>query len=404
MAEHDPMIYNGGKYSSIDIDGQSQLQDFKWLKKPLIEAQKEQYFTQLSSTISMPKHFGQTIKRHLYVPLLDDRNVNDQGIDAAGAIISPGSGNLYGSSRDIGTITKSLPVLGELGGRVNRVGFTRLVLEAKIHKMGFFFEWSQDALQFDSDEALYSHLSREALRGATQMYEAVLQKDLLEGVGVEMYAGEATDFDEMTAEGATPSIVTYEDLAKLDQILTDNRCPKQTTIITGTRNIDTKVVPSCRVMYVGSEVAQLLQNMIHSGGKNLEQFAFVGVEHYAAGTTLLRGEIGKIGNFRVIQVPEMLYWAGVGAAEGTNPGYRVTDGKYNVYPMLVVGDDSFNTISFQVSDGAGKFKFMTQKPGKETMGRDDPYGQVGRTSIQWWYGTMINRPERLAVIYTVAPV
>lgn len=402
MADHDPMIYNHGNTSSIDLDGNKQFQDFKWLKRPLIEAQKEQYFMQLSSTINMPAHYGETVKRHLIVPLLDDRNVNDQGIDASGAVID--HGNLYGSSRDIGTINKNLPTLGELGGRVNRVGFTRLILEAKMAQMGFFFEWTKEAFLLDSMEDLQSHLVREALRGAVQMSEAILQKDLLEGAGVEMYAGEATDFDEMTAEGATPSIVTYEDLAKLDQILTDNRCPKQTTVITGTRNIDTKVVPSCRVMYVGSEVAQLLQNMIHSGGKNLEQFAFVGVEHYAAGTTVLRGEIGKIGNFRIIQVPEMLYWAGVGAAEATNPGYRVTDGKYNVYPMLVVGDDSFNTIGFQVSSGGNKFKTMKQDPGEKTMCAEDPYGKIGRYSIQWWYGTLINRPERIAVLYTVAPV
>lgn len=414
MADYDPMMYNEGNdtnSSSIDKPGQKQFSDFFWLKRALIDAAKEQYFTQLSDTIHMPKHYGKTIKRYLMVPLLDDRNQNDQGIDAKGAIIkkgdpnSTGYGNLYGSSRDIGLINKVLPVVGELGGRVNRVGFTRLTLEASIKRLGFFYEWTKDSMTFDSQADLDTHLGREALRGATQLTEAILQKDLLEGAGVELFTGTATDFDEMTPEGATPSVVTYKDLVKLDQILTENRCPKQTKIISGTRMVDTKVVPACRVMYVGAEVAQLLQDLVRAGGKNLEQYAFIPAEHYAAGTTLLRGEIGKIGNFRVVQVPEMLHWAGVGAAEGTNPGYHATDGKYNVYPLLVVGDDSFNTIGFQMDGMRGKFKIMTREPGgKDSMYPSDPYSMVGMTSIQWWYGTLINRPERIAVMYTCAPV
>lgn len=36
----------------------------------------------------MPKNMGKKIKRYVYVPLLDDANINDQGIDAAGVTIS----------------------------------------------------------------------------------------------------------------------------------------------------------------------------------------------------------------------------------------------------------------------------------------------------------------------------
>lgn len=69
------------------------------------------YFTPLADVTSMPKHFGKTIKVYHYVPLLDDRNVNDQGLDASGATIA--NGNLYGSSRDIGTITSRMPLLAK---------------------------------------------------------------------------------------------------------------------------------------------------------------------------------------------------------------------------------------------------------------------------------------------------
>ena len=57
--------------------------DYFW-KKALVEAAKEQYFGQLADVVSMPKHMGKTIKKYHYLPILDDENVNDQGIDAYG--------------------------------------------------------------------------------------------------------------------------------------------------------------------------------------------------------------------------------------------------------------------------------------------------------------------------------
>src|SRR5690606_29480527 len=152
-----------GQKSSIDGAGSDQMNTFFWLKKAIIEARKEQYFMPLASTTNMPKHYGKTIKVYEYVPLLDDRNINDQGIDATGATIADGS--RYGSSKDIGTITSKRPTLTENGGRVNRVGFTRLEREGSIHKFGFFYEFTQESLDFDSDDELKSHLSRELMNG-----------------------------------------------------------------------------------------------------------------------------------------------------------------------------------------------------------------------------------------------
>ena len=391
-----------GQKSSIDGAGSDQMNTFFWLKKAIIESRKEQYFMPLASVTNMPKHYGKTIKVFEYVPLLDDRNINDQGIDASGATIL--NGNLYGSSRDIGNITAKLPVLTENGGRVNRVGFTRLQREGSIHKFGFFTEFTQESLDFDSDDGLKDHLSRELMNGAVQLTEAVLQKDLLAAAGVVLFAGAAVSDSEITGEGATPSIVSYRNLMRLDQILTDNRTPTQTRVITGSRLIDTKVIGATRVMYVGSELVPLLKGM-----KDLfDNKAFIEIQHYADGGNLLNGEIGSIDKFRIIQVPEMLHWAGVGAAVGTNPGYRSSTvggtEKYDVFPMLVVGDDSFTTIGFQTDGKSVKFSVMTKMPGRETADRNDPFGETGFSSIKWYYGILVKRPERIALVKTVAPI
>ena len=401
-----------GQKSSIDGAGSDQMNTFFWLKKALIESRKEQFFMPLSSTINMPKHYGKTIKVFEYVPLLDDRNINDQGIDATGATIA--DGNLYGSSKDIGTITNKLPTLTENGGRVNRVGFTRLTREGSIHKFGFFTEFTQEAIDFDSDDGLKEHLSRELLNGAVQLTEAVLQRDLLAAAGTVLFSGAATSNAEVTGEvvpevvGVSPeipaSVVTYQNLMRLDQILNDNRTPKQTKIIVGSRMIDTKTIPSGRVMFIGSELVPQVRGMTDLFGNE----AFIPVQQYGDAGTIMNGEIGSVDAFRIIVVPEMLHWAAAGAEVDDNPGYRTsmdgTDEKYDIYPMLVVGDDSFVTIGFQTDGKTVKFSVMTKMPGRETADRNDPYGETGFSSIKWYYGILIKRPERIGLVKTVAPI
>jgi N4-gp56 family major capsid protein len=233
----------------------------------------------------------------------------------------------------------------------------------------------------------------------------VLQRDLLNAAGVTVFAGVATTNATVTGEGgASASVVSYQNLMRLDQLLTDNRTPKQTKVIVGSRLQDTKTIPASRVMFVGSALVPLLKGL-----KDLfNNKAFIPVQQYADAGTVLNGEIGSIDSFRIIEVPEMLHWAGVGATVTSNPGYRASNtgggNRYDVYPMLVVGDDSFTTIGFQTDGKSVKFSVMTKMPGRETADKSDPYGETGFSSIKWYYGTLIKRPERIALIKTVAPV
>lgn len=386
MQYKDPV---NGKESSIG----PQIVTAYYQRQALTELKKEQFFTQLANAQSIPPNYGKKIKRYHYMPILDDRNVNDQGIDATGAKIS--NGNLYGSSKDIGSVPGKLPVLGENGGRVNRVGVTRLELEGTFEKFGFFTEYTRDSLNFDSDADLLQHINRELLTAANQITEDALQIDLINNAGTIRYAGDATS----RAEIGQGDVVTYGDLMRLAIDLDNNRTPKHTTILTGTRNIDTKVVPAARYVYIGSELIPTLRAM-----KDMhDNAAFISAEHYAAGTTLAAGEVGQIDQFRVIVNPNMFKWEGAGATleSGDDAVYYNNGTNYDVFPMLVVGDESFATITFQTSGNTVKFEINHKKPG-ENLDRLDPYGETGFISIRWFYGFMALRPERIALVMTAA--
>ncbi len=396
-----------------------------YYKKALIAIRDRQYFMPLADVRAMPKNMGKKIKQDVYVPLLDVLNTGDQGIDAAGtaltagtwsgwnsagvlqgstyanegaAVTGAGAGgevaindqNLYGSSKDTGTITSKIPALTENGGRVNRVGFTRTQIEGDLYKRGFFTEYTQESMDFDSDAELLSHITEEALVGANELTEAELQADLLTNAtanGTAYYMGGTT---KVTVD----EVVTYTDLMNLSIALDNNKTPKQTKIISGSRMIDTKTINGGRIMYVGSELIPVLKAMVdlHSNP------AFVSVEKYADAGNVVNGEIGSIDQFRIVVVPEMQFDEGGGASAADTAGNGANGA--DIYPMLVVGDGAFTTIGFQTDGKSVKFVINHKAPGKEIASLDDPYGEVGFYSIKWYYGFMALRPERLGIIWT----
>lgn len=376
-----------GKESSIG----EQIVTAYFERKAVEEAAPEQYFTQLASVKMMPKNSGKTIERYVHIPLLDDRNINDQGINALGKKIE--DGNLYGSSRDVGTVTRKMPVIDENGQRVNRVGFKRRKIKGTMQNYGYFTEYSRDSLDFDTENDLEQYVHSQMISTASQITEDLLQIDLLNAAGTIFYGGTA----QSDAEVNETSKITYEDLARLSVALDNTRTPKNTTVITGSVKVDTKTIPAARVMFIGPDMIQQLRKMTDYHG----DAAFIPVQKYGDATTILRGEIGTVDQFRIVVNPEMMKWEGAGAEVTDDKGIYTTDGKADIYPMLVVGDDAFTTIGFHPTGTNTKFEIIHVKPGAGNASNADPYGKRGFMSIQWWYGFMVHRPERIALAKTV---
>jgi N4-gp56 family major capsid protein len=230
-----------------------------------------------------------------------------------------------------------------------------------------------------------SHITEEMLVGATEMTEAQLQKDLINTAttsGTVQYPGV------VTTKATVAAVVDYDDLMTLSIALDNNKTPRTTKIISGSRMTDTKTVNGGRVMYIGPDLIPLVRKMKGIDTGSAVGSGFVGVEKYADATTIMNGEIGSVDQFRFVVVPEMLHSEKGGASDVA------------IYPMLCVGDGSFTTIGFQTDGKSLKFTTTHKKPGKETADVNDPYGEKGFYSIKWYYGFMALRPERLGIIWT----
>ena len=473
-------VYKGGKATATP-----QIRVDYYHRKALKDMAEKMIFSKMADSEQMPQHHGKEFKLFYYVPLLDEKNKTDQGIDAAGAKRLPGSfsvtfpfngvilaqaevaaavtaindnvsskdgtasvaiakagaansggsagqnklvlttntvqfateakadaaitaaksgvklenrGALYGGSRDIGVVTGNMPELQEDSERVNRVGFTRLERSGTIQEHGFFHEWVKDFHTFDTDSKLYAHESREMLKGANEVYEDLLQADLLNAADVKVYPGTAGSIREITGKDGGATLLELSDLQKMSDTLDENRTPKATNMITGSVNIDTMTVSDSRFAYIGTELKTMISNWDD----------FVPVRKYGHAGKIMYGEIGALPSayLRIIQVQrKMMKWAGAGALEGTNGGYKVTGGRYDVAPILVVGDKSFATIGLQgmPSGKNAKFQIIVKHASPENADRTDPYGKYGFSSICFWYGFIKLRGERIAVAYSPIP-
>jgi N4-gp56 family major capsid protein len=254
------------------------------------------------------------------------------------------------------------------------------------------------------------HITSESVKAANEMTEDQLQIDLLNGAGTVRFTGSASSVGTLTggtADSNAEDTVKYDDLVKLSIELDNNRTSKSTKVITGSRMVDTKVVNAARYAYIGSELIPSFMRMVDYH----DEKAFLPVAQYGAAGTIARGEQGAVHDFRIVVVPEMMHWDAVGADVGDYTDEVCmwsTDSagqeKVNVYPILVIGDGSFTTVGFQTDGKTVKFTITHKGPGKGIANRDDPYGEIGFYSIKWYYGFMLLRPERLALMKTVAEI
>lgn len=425
------MKFNKGGYNPATSSLGAQINDKFWSKVAVKEARKKRVFSQLGDKLVQPKNYGDTLVKYHELPIIHKLNINDQAIDAngvklvknkwyaydsAGAMtgdangyatkelaktaagatgsIKSGNGNLYGGDTDFAVIKGSFPSLNEEGGKVNAVGMKRLVLEAKVTEFGFHVPFTKKMLDMDTETGLLARISREVGEAQGEIREKQIAAGLLSASEINrVLSGSASTIAEMGAADK----VSFTDIRGMEQSLKLARSPKQTKMIDGSTKIGTVVIGAGYAAYVGQELLPVLEDMVHAGIN-----VWKPVESYAAAGTIMEDEIGKVSSTRFIEVEDMIKYGGAGASstDGVNDtdveNMYVTGGKYDVFPILYVGSDSFGTIGFD-GDVA---RVNTVMPTADA--HNDPYGKKGVVAISWFHGILVYRNERIRQILTTA--
>ena len=442
-------IFGTGGASGSTIG--KQFNDKSWSRVAIMEAKKKKTFSQLGDKLTQPKNYGDKIVKYHEIPILHASNINDQGIDAMGVKmtsgkwylfdttittgvtvrteyatkalakaaldalagtqsgrIQSGDGNLYGGSKDILVQRGAFPALTEEGGAYNQVGMKRLDIEATVSEYGFAMTFTKKSLDMDTETGLLARYSRGVGEAYGDLREAQIQSSLLAASeDNRTFAGDATAITEIDAA----DVLTFADLRLMDQALKDARCPTDTKLIDGSTKIGTSTVGKARYAYVGPEMVPTLEDMTTTVGTT-EKLLWVPVEMYAAAGKVADSEIGKIGQFRFIEVEEMAKYEGMGADADANDDDAVDAGnanfytthtgtnefRFDVFPVLFVGSGSFATVGFE-GDSA---RVTTVMPKADA--HNDFYGKKGAVSISWYYGFMALRPEWIRQIACAAKI
>ena len=426
--------YNqGGKTSgSTEV----QLNDFHYSKTAIREAQKIRFFSQMGDRLTQPKHKGETIKKEREFPILHKNNKADYGIDAnnaatlvsqvffaidkdgkelgafktmedakneAGCVkVTQSSGALFNGDADYAVLKGAFPSLAEEGGEVNQVNARTTIIEAKVAEFGMYTPFTKKAIDMDTKEGFLIKKSRDLGVAKSMTFEAQLQNTLLAHSELNQLmcdTGDAVNICDLDED----SELTYADLRMLSQAAKKNDIPKDTKMITGSNKFATTTVAKAYYLFCGPELIPTLEDMQHNGVN-----VWKPVEEYADGAkgSVAQGEIGKIGMFRFIEVPDMQKYAGKGAevdsagsAKGLHTREVAGTEHYDVFPLLLVGSDSFATIGFE-GDSA---EIKTALPGKAIPGLD-PYGKKGSVSLAWYFGALIYKPERIMSLACTAKI
>jgi N4-gp56 family major capsid protein len=291
-------------------------------------------------------------------------------------------------------------LLKEGSGPANRITIQKKTLSTQIARYGFMSEYSDEAELFSEDQ-LEVQMREELGELSGIMYEDLIQLDLLSN-GIEVYSDPLVtgNMDEqgssVTEDGTMDHLaqVNYDMIRRIAKMATRNRIPKKTSIVTGSVKVDTVTVSAAHYCIVGPEVKYDLENMPRLADVDVQynEFAFKPVHEYADASKIVPGEIGQVHDIRFVESDTAVVYRGQGApVPGSYAGsLSQTNGNFDVFPILLIGEGSFATIGLK---GHGKMKFRSISPENKELG--NAFGTKGLKSVSWWYGGLAVRPERI---------
>ena len=445
--------FNEGGTTSATIDRQF---NDEFVTKAVVEMpSRKRFFSNRSNKVAMPKNHGDTLTKEVKLPMLHKDNMVDGGIDAtvasiikneyarvvaatgivvqrynvenylasdgsvsmddartaaraaavaalaAGEEVRSTAGSILNGAAGYATSTGPLVELPEEGGVLNLLNSSSKLISAKISFHGVASKYTKRSVDLDSRMGQVAQKVKDLSRAVIEIKEMQVQNSVLASAELNMMPSTANASVVDMADMDGMDTLTYDTLTAFEQELQRDDVPMDTEILSGVDLVDTVTVEDAYIAYVNREAIPVLRRITGPGGALVWQEK----SKYAAGTTLLEGEQGSIGSFRFVVVPDLQVFRGGGievahiddAADAATQAaaYKTVKSNgtyYDVFPMVVVGDDSYSITGF----GGESTQAKHIMPKADV--HNDIYGEVGGVSAKWSYGYLPYRPERIKML------
>lgn len=170
--------------------------------------------------------------------------------------------------------------------------------------------------------------------------------------------------------------LTAKMLRKIARSLGLNHSKKITSILAPTPNIGTKPIEAAYLVFGSTDMEADLRDTTAFPG-------YTPVAAYGSRKPLHENEIGSFEQFRFIASPELVAFQNAGALVGTTGCLSTGGTNIDVYPLIVVGQESYGTVALR---GSKSFDLSVIPVGNKDSA--DPLGQRGYVGAKF-YGVSV---------------
>jgi len=184
--------------------------------------------------------------------------------------------------------------------------------------------------------------------------------------------------------------LTAKILRKIARSLAANHTKKITSILAPSPNIGTKPVESAFLVFCSSDIEADLRDTTAFP-------AYTPVAAYGSRKPMHENELGSFEQFRFIASPELIPFQNGGAAVGATACLSTGGANIDVYPLIVVGQESYGTVALR---GAKSFDLSVIPVGNKDSA--DPLGQRGYIGAKFYAVSVLLNQQWMATAFVGA--
>ena len=274
---------------------------------------------------------------------------------ADSATLASGAGSIKNGNGSYLVERDALTPIPETGGQMNEVNGSSKLVSAKVVSHGANTKYTVKSDKLDSRMKLIGRKIKDLGRFRKEAQESQARASVIAASEVNRMLASDTAVTILELDGH--DTLTYETFEAWEQDIQNAEIPLQTEIVSGSTKVDTKVVDGSYLIYIAKELVPTLRKIKGPDGTSV----WIPAAQYKYGMMKedfdgLKGEVGSLEGlpFRFIVVQDMPSYKGQGelvgdaadaGAANAATAYK-TNGRYDVFPLVVVGDDAYTTLSY----------------------------------------------------------